>query len=297
MLLSAASLRHSILAFSLPLALALAVPAQAIEKANPEAKRIIAVGGTVTEILYGLGAGDRIIARDATSLFPAEAMSKPDVGYMRTLSAEGLLSQQPDLILAEDGAGPADVVGILKASDISYVTIDTPPTVEAVSKKIADVAAAVGLEDKAKDMIAKVEADFAKLNQDVAAITGPKKKVLFVLSTAGGRVMAAGDDTEANTIIALAGAENVAKGFSGYKPMNDEAVIAAAPDVVLTINRGSLSLASNDLFTLPAFQGTPAAANNAHISMDALYLVGFGPRTPAAAHDLAAKLYPESIKQ
>jgi iron complex transport system substrate-binding protein len=78
--------------------------------------------------------------------------------------------------------------------------------------------------------------------------------------------------------------------------MNDEAVIAAAPDVVLTISRGSLSMASKDLFALPAFQGTPAAANQAHIDMDALYLIGFGPRTPEAAHDLAAQLYPETIK-
>lgn len=297
MFLSAASVRRSVVAFALPLALSVALPVGATEKPNPEAKRIIAVGGTVTEILYGLGAGDRIIARDSTSMYPDEVNSKPDVGYMRTLSAEGLLSQQPDLILAEDGAGPADVVGILKASEVAYVTINTPPTPEAVTQKILDVAAAVGLEDKAKPLVAEVEAGFAKLKQDVAAITGPKKKVLFVLSTAGGRVMAAGEDTEANTIIEMAGAENVAKGFSGYKPMNDEAVIAAGPDVVLTINRGSLSMASKDLFTLPAFQTTPAAANSAHISMDALYLIGFGPRTPAAAHDLAAQLYPESVKK
>ena len=56
-------------------------------------------------------------------------------------------------------------------------------------------------------------------------------------------------------------------------------------------------MASNDLFTMPAFQGTPAAANNAHVSMDALFLVGFGPRTPDAARELAAQLYPESFKK
>lgn len=297
MLFSAAVMRRSILALSLPLTLALTLPADASDKTNPSAQRIISVGGTVTEILYALGAGDRVIARDSTSNYPPAAVDKPDVGYMRALSAEGLLSQQPDLILAEDGSGPADVVGILRASDVPYVMIETLPTVEAVSQKIADVAAAVGLEDKAQPLISEVEAGFSKLAQEIASVTGPKKKVLFVLSTAGGRVMAAGEDTEANMIIELAGAENVANGFSGYKPMNDEAVIAAAPDYVLTISRGHLSMASNDLFKLPAFQGTPAAASNAHISMDGLYLIGFGPRTPAAAHDLAAQLYPESVKK
>lgn len=297
MLLSANVLRRSLLAISLPLALIVSGQAHASDGTNPEAKRIISVGGTVTEILYDLGAGDRIIARDSTSMFPEDAMSKPDVGYMRTLSAEGLLSQQPDLILAEDGAGPPDVVAILKASEVPYVMVNTPPTPQAVTQKIMDVATAVGLEDKAQPLVAEVEAGFTKLSQDVAAISGPKKKVLFVLSTAGGRVMAAGEDTEANMIVELAGGENVAKGFSGYKPMNDEAVIAAQPDVVLTIQRGNLSMASKDLFTLPAFQGTPAAANNAHISMDALYLVGFGPRTPAAARELASQLYPEAFKK
>jgi iron complex transport system substrate-binding protein len=296
MFLSLTPLRRSILLAALPFSLLVGSPALATDVVNTAAKRIVAVGGTVTEILYGLGAGGQIIARDSTSMYPKEAMSKPDIGYMRVLSAEGILAQQPEMILAEDGAGPADVVGILKASGVSYVTIETPPTPEAIYKKIADVAAAVGLEDKAKPIIADVEARFAKLAQDVAGITGAKKRVLFVLSTAGGRVMAAGDDSEANAIIALAGGENVAKGFSGYKPMNDEAVIAAAPDVVLTISRGSLSMASKDLFSLPAFQGTPAAANQAHIDMDALYLIGFGPRTPEAAHDLAAQLYPETIK-
>src|SRR5687768_12826893 len=99
----------------------------ASDTGNPEAKRIVALGGTVTEILYALGAGDRIVARDSTSSYPADALLKPDVGYMRALSSEGILSQKPDLILSEDGAGPADVIGILKASEVPMVTIDTPP--------------------------------------------------------------------------------------------------------------------------------------------------------------------------
>ena len=289
--------RRCITGISFSLVMGIFASALAVEKPNPEAKRIVSVGGTVTEILYGLGAGDRIIARDSTSVYPSEAATKPDVGYMRTLSAEGLLSQQPDLILAEDGAGPADVVGILKASEVPYVTIDTPPTAEAVSQKIRDVAAAVGLEEKAEAMVQIVEGGFEDLKERISTLTGPEKKVLFVLSTSGGRIMAAGAETEANTIIELAGGENAAKGFSGYKAMNDEAVIAAAPDVVLTISRGHLSSASSDLFSLPALVGTPAAANNAHINMDGLFLVGFGPRTPEAATQLAQQLYPESFKK
>lgn len=268
----------------------------AADTGNPQAKRIVALGGTVTEILYALGAGDRVVARDSTSSYPADALSKPDVGYMRALSSEGILSQKPDLILSEDGAGPADVIGILKASEVPMVTVDTPPEGRAIAPKIEAVGAAVGLGDKAKVLAAQVDADLAVLAQDVASIGDKKKRVLFVLSTAGGRIMAAGKDTEAAAIIEMAGGINAADGISGYKPLTDEAVIAAAPDVVLTMQRGSHAANPDEVFGFPAFQSTPAAASKSLISMDGLYLIGFGPRTPAAGRELAARLYPEIVK-
>ena len=268
----------------------------ASDTGNPQAKRIVALGGTVTEILYALGAGDRIVARDSTSSYPADALSKPDVGYMRALSSEGILSQKPDLILSEDGAGPADVIGILKASEVPMVTIDTPPEGRAMAPKIEAVGAAVGLEDKAKVLAAQVDADLAVLAKEVAAVGEKKKRVLFVLSTAGGRIMAAGKDTEAAAIIEMAGGINAAQDITGYKPLTDEAVIAAAPDVVLTMQRGSHAANPDEVFGFPAFQSTPAAASKSLISMDGLYLIGFGPRTPAAGRELAAKLYPGVVK-
>lgn len=280
----------------LPLAAMAATPVLASDKGNVEAKRIVAVGGTVTEILYALGAGDRIVARDSTSSFPAEALSKPDIGYMRALSSEGILSQKPDLILSEDGSGPADVIAILKASEVPMVTVDTPPDGKAIAKKIEDVGAAVGLDDKAKAMAAEVDAGLAALAKDVANVGDKKKRVLFVLSMAGGRIMAAGKETEAAAIIELAGGVNAAPEITGYKPLTDEAVIAAAPDVVLTMSRGNHVATADEVFALPAFQSTPAAANKALISMDGLYLIGFGPRTPAAARELAHDLYPEIVK-
>ena len=283
-------------AVALPLALT-AVPSfsQASEKGNPEASRIVAIGGTVTEVLYALGAGDRVIARDSTSSYPVEVLAKPDVGYMRALSSEGILSQKPDLILSEDGAGPADVIGIFKASEVPMVIIDTPPRADAISRKIEDIGAAVGLSEKAKALADDVEAGLAALKSDVAAVS-TKKRVLFVLSTAGGRIMAAGKDTEAGAIIELAGGVNAAADVTGYKPLSDEAVISAAPDVVLTMQRGDHAATADEIFALPAFKSTPAAASRALISMDGLYLIGFGPRTPAAGRELASQLYPEVVK-
>lgn len=273
--------------------------ALAADKGNPDAKRIVSVGGTITEILYDLGAQDRIVARDSTSFYPADANSKPDVGYMRQLSAEGILGQKPDLILMEEGSGPPPVLEILKASEVPMVVIPTPPEAGKIGQKIRDVGAAVGLSDKAEALAKKTEDGLKAVAADVAKISekngDQKKKVLFVLSVANGRLMAGGADTEAGAIIEMAGGVNAAPTINGYKPMSDEAVIAAAPDVILSMSRGDHSITPEQMFALPSMQTTPAAANKALVSMDGLMLLGFGPRTPEAARALAAKIYPGEI--
>ena len=109
--------------------------------------------------------------------------------------------------------------------------------------------------------------------------------------------MAAGRNTAANEIIQLAGAVNAIDGYEGYKNVNDEAIIAAKPDVVLSIARSKDSVEAEAVYAHPAFALTPAAGNKAFISMEGLYLLGFGPRTAAAARDLSVKLYPALAPQ
>jgi iron complex transport system substrate-binding protein len=274
----------------------LAGAATAAETGNPKAQRIVSIGGTITEILYHLGAQDRIVARDSTSSFPVEAGAKPDAGYMRALSAEGIIAQKPDLILMEDGAGPPPVIEILAVSEIPVVVIATPPDADGIGRKIRDVGAAVGLSDKAELLAAETERDLAALAAEVAQIPTPRKSVLFVLSLSSGRVMAGGADTEAGAIIALAGGTNAAPGIKGYKPLSDEAVIAAQPQVILSMQtNGDHRITAEQVFALPSLLATPAAANKALVSMDGLLLLGFGPRTPQAARMLAAQLYPGVI--
>ena len=260
------------------------------------AQRIVSIGGTVTEIIHALGEGERVIAVDSTSTYPESAADKPDVGYIRQLSAEGVLSQKPDLVIAEAGAGPADAIAILRASGVAMVSIPTPPEAEAIAGKIRVVGAAVGKPDAAEKLALDVDAQLAGLGQKLAAISGPKKRVLFALSLSNGRVMAAGTNTSADAIIRLAGGVNAAGDVTGYKPLSDEAVIAAAPDVVLVMDNPQLHLTAEQAFALPALQTSPAAKSGAFIAMDGLYLLGLGPRTPAAALDLAARLYPDTVK-
>lgn len=266
----------------------------ATDVAATDAKRIVAIGGTVTEIIYALGEGDRVVAVDSTSLYPPEATSKPNIGYVRQVSAEGVLSQKPDLIIAESGAGPVDAITILKQSGLAYVTIPTPPDAKAIPDKIRAVGQAIGRPEKAEALARSVEASLKAVEDKVASETAPKKKVLFALSLANGRVMAAGSESSADAMIRLAGGENAVSTVSGYKPLTDEAVIAAAPDVVLVMSGGGQHLTAEKAFALPALAATPAGRNNAFVTMDGLYLLGLGPRAADAARDLHALLYPEA---
>lgn len=258
-------------------------------------ERIVAVGGVITEVIYALGLQDRIAGVDSTSQFPADALrDKPNIGYVRAVSAEGVLSLKPSLILAIEGAGPPDAMSLLSESGVRLVRIADETTAEGVASKIEAIGSAVGAAEPARRLAAQVRERFDEL----ATLRGripAKRRVLFVLSLQNGRVMVGGRNSTADAIIGHAGAINVASGIEGYKPMTDEAILAAAPDVILMMRNGGAPAVTPDaLFAMPSFAQTPASTNKRLVLMDGLYLLGFGPRTPLAARDLMAAIYPDA---
>lgn len=259
-----------------------------------DTSRIVSIGGAVTEILYALGMEKNIVGIDSTSLYPARAAKeKKNVGYMRQLSAEGVLGLRPSLIVAIAGSGPKETISVLEAARIPLVVVPDSFSEAGIVEKISLIAKAVGAKARAQCLIDGVHSDLAALTKIKAGIVR-KKRVIFVLSFVNGRAMAAGKDTAADGIIRLAGGINVVDEYEGYKPLGDEAVIAAKPDVILTMQRGGPGVLTEDaIFSHAAFSATPAAAKHAFISMEGLYLLGFGPRTARAGRDLALALYPE----
>jgi iron complex transport system substrate-binding protein len=256
------------------------------------ADRIISLGGTVTEIVAALGHEGDLVGRDMTSTYPESVMTVPDVGYYRQLAAEGVLSLTPDLILADADAGPPEVVAQLQAAGVTFVQTAPDSGIENIAAKITTIAAALGEEAKGAELVAKVTADLTAVQAEAAAVEGPRKRVVVILAVQGGKIMAAGQETSGELMLALAGAENALQGFTGYKPVTDEALLAAAPDVILMMDRGPADTMSNvDLFALPALKGSPAAANDAVIRMNGVKLLGFGPRTAEAARELLAAFY------
>ena len=253
--------------------------------------RLLTLGGSVTEIAVALGAESRLIARDSTSNWPESVLALPDVGYIRALSPENVLALDPGLIVAEGDAGPPETVDVLIAAGIPFVLVPEATDPQSIIAKIEAVAAALDLPAEGAALAARTEAGLSAAKARAAAVTQPKR-VLFILSLQGGRVMAGGEGTEAEGIIRLAGGVNAATGFQGYKPMTDEAVLAAQPDVILMMDReGDLAITNVDVLAQPALADTPAGKSGAVIRMDGMLLLGFGPRTPEAAEALHAAIY------
>lgn len=277
------------------LGVALAVLGSPLRAQDYDASRIVAIGGSVTEIIYALGEEERLIARDTTSVFPEAALELPDVGYIRQLSPEGVISVDPSLIIALEGSGPPEAVEVLEKASIPMVTVPDRYDREGILEKIRIVGDVLDVEDKAAALTADTDADLKAAEQATADIA-ERKKVLFVLSLQGGRILASGTNSAADGIISMAGGVNAVTEYEGYKQLTDEAVIEAAPDVILAMDRGGdHETQANDLLAHPAIAATPAAKTGSVVRMDGAYLLGFGPRTAAAVRDLSAALYGDAL--
>nr|WP_244468005.1 ABC transporter substrate-binding protein [Nitratireductor soli] len=267
--------------------------AQSLER-FPDASRLVSIGGAITEIVYALGEEDRLIARDTTSTYPEAAGALPDVGYMRALSPEGVLSVGPSAVLAAEGSGPPATMSVLEKATVPLILVPEGYDREAILRKIRITGAALGVAAKAEKLAGKVDADLQAAEDAAKAMSGGKR-VLFILSMQGGRILAAGSGTAADGVVRMAGGTNAMSAFPGYRQVSEEAVMMAQPDVILMMERGGgTGIAEDELFAHPAIAGTPAGTpagkSRTLLRMDGAYLLGFGPRTASAVRDLSAML-------
>jgi len=172
-------------------------------------RRIVSIGGSLTEIVYELGAEDLLVAVDTTSGYPESALAKlPNVGYMRTLSAEPILALNPDLVMVSSDAGPLQVLDQLREAGTKVVVIEDFPSVEGIYGKIKEVSELVDRYQQGQLLIETIRADFIDA-MDLISQVEDHPRVLFLLSVGAGAPLAAGEATSANTVIKLAGGQNV----------------------------------------------------------------------------------------
>ena len=257
--------------------------------------RIVSAGGDISEIIHAFGAADRLVGVDSTTNYPPELEEIDQIGYVRALSAEGVLSLTPDILIGAYDTGPENVVEQLRAAGLTVALApNTPADADAVPVKIAFVGEILGEDDKAEAMIADYTSEMAVIADAVATLDN-KPRVLFILAMQEGAPLVGGAESSADAIITLAGGINVGAGVTGYKPMNSEAIIAANPDIILMMQGRSHSEGGEStILGRPDLAQTTAGKLGNLIEMDGMLLLGFGIRTPQAVRELAIALHPDA---
>ena len=253
------------------------------------ATRVVSLGGDITEIVYAIHAQDELAGVDSTSTWPEAARKLPDVGYVRQLSAEGVLSLRPDLILATHDAGPSTVIEQIRGAGVRIETLPVSRSAEDIEAKIRRVGELLGHAKEADTLADDVAARFATLAKAVAAMpTHPR--AVFLMSTGQGSPMAAGHDTAADRAIALAGGVNAASDLPGYKATSPEALVAMRPDVILLMKEREGAVGGIDgVLRMPGVADTPAGRAKRIDFVEGQALLGFGPRTAENAAALQAR--------
>lgn len=262
--------------------------------AGASEERVLVLGGDLAEIVFALGAGGRVVATDDTALWPPEAEALPKVGYLRRLSAEGILSLTPDLVLASAEAGPPAVMEQLRSAGVRVEVGPAGAGFATVAPKIAFVGAALWREPEATTLARRVTGEMDRVETALAAVSD-RPSVVFLISVGRGAPMASGSGTAADAMIRLARGRNAVEGFEGYKPLSAEVAVGLAPDVVLLPDHAVTAAGSAEqAVALAGLGDTPAGRNGRVVVMDGLKLLSFGPRTPEAVAELARALHPDA---
>lgn len=245
-------------------------------------ERVISIGGDVTEIIYALGAGQTLVARDSTSQQPPQATALPNVGYMRQLSAEGILAMKPSLVIASELAQPSLALQQIEQAGVNVVTVTGKPELSAIDEKIAVIAATLGREKEGKALQARLDRQIAAVPTHLLPV-----RVLFIMAHTGITAMGAGSGTAAEGAIRSAGLENALAGVTRYQPLTQEGLVAAAPQL-LVIGKASLQRMGGEanIWALPGLAYTPAGKQRQLLVIDDNALLSFGLDMPTAMRQL-----------
>lgn len=267
-----------------------------------DASRILAldVSGSLAATVFGLGLGEQVVGRDSSTGF-AEAAELPVVtmgGHQ--LSAEPILELAPTVILTDTTLGPPAVLAQLRDAGIPVVITTSERSIDTIGTVIEQVAAALGVPDAGTELTERVHAELAAVTGDIEAIAPadaadrPRTLFLYVRGSAGVYYLF-GEESGADALITSIGGVDVAGeiGWQGMRPVTAEALVEAAPDLVLVMTKGLESVDGVDglLESIPALASTPAGANRRIVDMSDTEILSFGPRTPQVLEALARAVY------
>ncbi|MFJ5037170.1 heme/hemin ABC transporter substrate-binding protein [Streptomyces parvulus] len=266
------------------------------EKVTVEkAERVVPLSGSLSEIVFTLGLGDRVVARDVTATF-AQAAGLPVVTRGHDVSAESVLSLRPDLVIAETTTGPAEAVDQIRAAGIPVLLVAAARGLDDVGTRIRAVAGALGVPAAGQELTRRSEQRIEAARTDVPH--GEKPRVAFLYLRGSASVyLIGGADSGAGSLIEAAGAVDAgaASGLDkDFTAITSEALVKAAPDAILVMSKGLESVGGVDgLVKIPGVAQTPAGLDRRIVSVEDGVLLNYGPRTDQVLRSVVAQLYSE----
>src|SRR5690606_24515094 len=255
-----------------------------------DSTKIVSTNGTLSEILVALGMESHIVGVDVASTYPASLQEKPKIGHNRDISAEGVLALGPNLVIGINEVIRPEVADQIRASGVKLTLFNHEYSAEGAKQLIRAVADLLGRPAKGDSLLRELAADLARADSIVAQ-SQSKPRVLFIYARGTGTMMVAGQRTQLDEMINLAGGVNAVQGFTDFKPLTAEALVAANPDVILLFDSGLSSLGGIEgLLEVQGVNQTNAGKNRKVVEMDGQFLTGFGPRLGKAVSELAEKI-------
>lgn len=252
-------------------------------KEEKEELRIVSLKGSFSEVIAGFGYTEKIVGTDVTSTYPLEVAQLSKVGHNRNISTEGVLALNPSLIVADPKEIKPETLEQLKSSNIELLLVEQEKSVEGTKNMFNQLNNYFKVN---KELIDQLSNDIDQNINEVQAIENPPK-VLFIYARGAGTLMVAGEGTQMQKMIELAGGKNAVSGFDDFKPLTSEALVAANPDVILMFSSGMESLDGMEgTLSIPGMKEVNAGKNKQIITMDGQYLAGFGPRVGQAVKEL-----------
>ncbi|GAB2925534.1 ABC transporter substrate-binding protein [Streptomyces mayteni] len=258
------------------------------------AERIVPLSGSISEIVFTLGLGERVAARDVTATFE-QAADLPVVTRGHDVSAESVLSLRPDVVLAESTSGPAEAIDQIRSAGVPVVVFDAAASLDDVTTRIDAVAAALGVPDAGAQLNSRT-ADRIAAAQSEIPTDGDRPRVAFLYLRGSASVfLIGGAESGATSLIEAAGGIDAGAdaGLEGdFTPITSEALVTAAPDVILVMSKGLESVDGVDgLLELPGVAQTPAGMDRRVASIEDGMLLNYGPRTDEVLASLATQLH------
>ena len=257
--------------------------------ANNLNEKVITIGGCVTETVFALEMGQNVVAVDISSSIPNKVTQLPQVGYIRGISTEGILSMNPDKILTTTEMGPPKVVQQLKDAGINLKIFNAPKNYDDILSLIDDVATFLDISKKGEQL----KSELIELNNQINELKLDKPKIAFFMSPALGSYNAAGSGTRADYLINYIGGENIfTNDFKRYTKVSKEDIIKYNPDIILTgyvreLNKKEVV----DIFkNSDEFQSVAAIKNNQLYGVSVGEVLNFGPSFVNTSLNLITKI-------